>query len=200
SSAYFEGTWVWTADHDLDATTSPQTSIFNARSILSESTAPVWFTGTALEHATLYQYNLANAQNHYIGFAQTETPYYQPVPAAPAPFDSASSSISNLDPTFSESVNMGWAMMRSPRRTSSSSVLDSTVPSNLSTVGVTYQPSVGGRGVVSTSDNQNGFQDTTRNDRQTFTIADRALAQAESQTRSLNLYSGGGGGAFPFLA
>ena len=25
------------------------------------------------EHATLYQYNLVNAQNHYIGFAQTET-------------------------------------------------------------------------------------------------------------------------------
>ena len=25
------------------------------------------------EHAALYQYNLANAQNHYIGFAQTET-------------------------------------------------------------------------------------------------------------------------------
>ena len=27
----------------------------------------------AAEHASLYQYNLANAQNHYIGFAQTET-------------------------------------------------------------------------------------------------------------------------------
>jgi glucan 1,3-beta-glucosidase len=25
------------------------------------------------EHAVLYQYNLVNAQNHYIGFAQTET-------------------------------------------------------------------------------------------------------------------------------
>ena len=25
------------------------------------------------EHAALYQYNLVNAQNHYIGFAQTET-------------------------------------------------------------------------------------------------------------------------------
>ncbi|KAF9235735.1 glycoside hydrolase family 55 protein [Melanogaster broomeanus] len=55
-------------------------------------------------------YNLANAQNHYVGFAQSETPYYQPVPAAPAPFNSASSSISNLDPTFSESINMAWAM------------------------------------------------------------------------------------------
>jgi glucan 1,3-beta-glucosidase len=25
------------------------------------------------EHAALYQYSLVNAQNHYIGFAQTET-------------------------------------------------------------------------------------------------------------------------------
>jgi hypothetical protein len=25
------------------------------------------------EHASLYQYSLVNAQNHYIGFAQTET-------------------------------------------------------------------------------------------------------------------------------
>ncbi|KAF9235734.1 hypothetical protein BU15DRAFT_64576 [Melanogaster broomeanus] len=143
----------------------------------------------ASEHATLYQYNLANAQNHYIGFAQSETPYYQPVPAAPAPFNSASSSISNLDPTFSESINMAWAMYV---QASSDIILfgagfysffqnydqtclatnacqnqifnvdsaSSVTVYSLSTVGVTYQLSVGERGIVSASDNQNGFQDT----------------------------------------
>jgi hypothetical protein len=61
SSAYFEvrgvawfgvsirsmssqGTWVWTADHDLDG--SGQTSVFTGRGILSESAGPVWLIGT----------------------------------------------------------------------------------------------------------------------------------------------------------
>ena len=30
--------------------------------------------GTAVEHHTLYQYQLANTQNLYMGFIQTETP------------------------------------------------------------------------------------------------------------------------------
>ena len=41
-----QGTWVWTADHDLDAKNSPQISIFTGRGILSESAGPVWFIGT----------------------------------------------------------------------------------------------------------------------------------------------------------
>lgn len=77
------------------------------------------------EHAALYQYNLVNAQNHYIGFAQTETvgnllvfpfevivdivpqPYYQPVPAAPLPCSSLST---YHDPSFSRTMNASWAM------------------------------------------------------------------------------------------
>ena len=86
---YPQGTWVWTADHDLDSSSSAQTSVFTGRGILSESAGPVWLIGTSCgshlglndqlliislaEHATLYQYNLANAQNHWIGFVQTET-------------------------------------------------------------------------------------------------------------------------------
>jgi glucan 1,3-beta-glucosidase len=42
--------------------------------------------GTAVEHHTLYQYQLANTRNLYMGFIQTETPYYQPNPSAPTPF------------------------------------------------------------------------------------------------------------------
>lgn len=186
SSAYLQGTWVWTADHDLDANNSPQTSIFTGRGILSESAGPVWLIGTSSEHAALYQYNLANAQNHWIGFAETETPYYQPVPAAPAPFSSFST---YLDPTFTASNDMAWAMWvqnsqniilfgagfysffqnyaQSCTNTwncqaqifniDSSSTI--TVYS-LSTVGVTYQLSVSGIGVVNESSNPDGFQET----------------------------------------
>ncbi|KAF8439368.1 glycoside hydrolase family 55 protein [Boletus edulis BED1] len=185
SSAYFEGTWVWTADHDVDAIGSPQTSIFTGRGILSESAGPVWFIGTS-EHASLYQYNLVNAQNHYIGFAQTENPYYQPVPAAPAPYESSST---YHDPTFSDSVDMAWAMNV---RSSSNIILfgagfytfyqhygqtcltdnscqthvfnidsaSSVTVYSVSTVGSTYQLSVGQNGVVGQTDNQDGFQST----------------------------------------
>lgn len=31
--------------------------------------------GTAVEHHTLYQYQLANTKDVYMGFIQTETPY-----------------------------------------------------------------------------------------------------------------------------
>ncbi|KAG6330106.1 hypothetical protein ID866_8982, partial [Astraeus odoratus] len=106
ASAYLEGTWVWTADHDLDGSNSPQTSIFTGRGILSESTGPVWLIGTSSEHAALYQYNLVNAQNHWIGFAQTETPYYQPVPACPSPYSITST---YHDPALS-SNGMAWGM------------------------------------------------------------------------------------------
>ncbi|KAH7884163.1 glycoside hydrolase family 55 protein [Phlebopus sp. FC_14] len=187
SSAYFEGTWVWTADHDIDTSNSAQVSVFTGRGVLSESAGPVWLIGTA-EHAALYQYNLVNAQNHYIGFAQTETPYYQPVPAAPAPFSSVTA---YHDPVFSNSVNMAWGMyIQSSKEiillgagfysffqnygqtclTSNtcqsqifnldSSSTSSTTVYSLSTVGTTYQLSVGQAGVVHSSDNPDGFQET----------------------------------------
>jgi len=88
STAYLEGTWVWLADHDLDEPGGGQdmVSIYSGRGILSESAGPVWMIGTASEHHVLYQYNLANAKSHYMGLIQTETPYFQPNPVAPAPF------------------------------------------------------------------------------------------------------------------
>jgi hypothetical protein len=84
-----KGTWVWLADHDLDASSQAQISIFSGRGILSESAGPVWMIGTgeffllfgnsplnisaASEHHVLYQYNLVNAASHYLGLIQTET-------------------------------------------------------------------------------------------------------------------------------
>lgn len=86
SSAYLENVWAWTADHDLDNSHN-QISIFNCRGILIESAnGPVWMYGTASEHNVLYQYNVANAKNVFMGLIQTETPYYQSTPGAPYPF------------------------------------------------------------------------------------------------------------------
>ncbi|RHZ61961.1 hypothetical protein CDV55_102694 [Aspergillus turcosus] len=42
--------------------------------------------GTASEHNVLYQYQLSGARNIVMGMIQTETPYFQPLPAAPEPF------------------------------------------------------------------------------------------------------------------
>ncbi|KAI6146888.1 glycoside hydrolase family 55 protein [Pisolithus tinctorius] len=153
SSAYFEGTWVWTADHDLDAGNSAQISVFTGRGVLSQSAGPVCtlrFTN----------YNLASAQNHWIGFVQTETPYYQPVPAAPAPYSSTSvysAGFYSFFQNYAQSCLNTWSCQSQIFNVDSSSTI--TVYS-LSTVGTTYQLSVSQNGIVNESSNQDGFQET----------------------------------------
>jgi hypothetical protein len=98
ATAYLENVWLWTADHDLDVPTQDQISIYTARSLRITSQGPVWLWGTAAEHSTLYQYHFYNAENIFAATLQTETPYYQPNPLAPAPFTGAYSLPD--DPTF----------------------------------------------------------------------------------------------------
>jgi glucan 1,3-beta-glucosidase len=98
ASIYIEDMWGWTADHDLDANNNEVIS--TGRGALVEATRGTWLVGTAFEHNTLYQYNLAAAENVYVGMQQSETPYWQGTgtPAqAPAPWTSDSSF---SDPTF----------------------------------------------------------------------------------------------------
>jgi glucan 1,3-beta-glucosidase len=52
--------------------------VYSARGILIESQGPTWLYGTASEHNALYQYQLLNAKNVWMGHIQSETPYYQP--------------------------------------------------------------------------------------------------------------------------
>ncbi|KAH9476319.1 putative glucan endo-1,3-beta-glucosidase [Psilocybe cubensis] len=47
ATGYFEGTWVWLADHDLDLSGEKQITVYAGRGILSESQGPVWMVGTA---------------------------------------------------------------------------------------------------------------------------------------------------------
>ncbi|KAK0458521.1 exo-beta-1,3-glucanase [Desarmillaria tabescens] len=187
STAYLEGTWVWLADHDLDGNGITQISIYSGRGILSESAGPVWMIGTASEHHVLYQYNLVNAQNHYMGLIQTETPYFQPSPQAPTPF----SVNSNFhDPTFGGEITMALGL----RVATSSNIIifgagiysffssysqtclnsnscqmhivdiDSTSSVtiySLATVASIYQLSVNNAGIISENDNVDGFASLT---------------------------------------
>lgn len=77
SSCYIENMWGWTADHSLER--GGHQNIATGRGALIESTQGTWLTGTAFEHNTLYNYNLYNAENVYVGMQQSETAYWQGV-------------------------------------------------------------------------------------------------------------------------
>jgi glucan 1,3-beta-glucosidase len=99
ASAYLENTWLWAADHELDMAGHNETNIYNGRGMSIESLGPVWLYGTSVEHNQLYNYQVANAQNIFMGAIQTETAYMQSAPdalnAGYSPLDSLS------DPMFS---------------------------------------------------------------------------------------------------
>lgn len=86
ASAYIENSWMWTADHELDLTDHSQINVYTGRGVLVESQGPVWLWGTASEHHQLYNYQVSNAANVFMGLIQTETPYYQSNPTALVPF------------------------------------------------------------------------------------------------------------------
>jgi len=186
STAYLEGTWLWTADHDLDGDGSSQLNIFSGRGILSESAGPVWMIGAASEHHTLYQLNLVGAKDHYMGTIQSETPYYQPIPEPPAPFKSEKK---YHDPTFNSSIPAAWALnvvdssdiilygagfysffqnytqTCIASETCQAQIMNIDFKSNISvyslqTVGTTYQLSVDGKGVINQAGDVNGFAST----------------------------------------
>lgn len=94
---YCENTWFWVADHDLDTNSPTQISIYSGRGVLVESPGPTHFWGTASEHSIFYNYQFKDAAAFFGGLMQTETPYMQPVPLAPAPFEFNSD---YDDPTF----------------------------------------------------------------------------------------------------
>ncbi|KAI9644962.1 hypothetical protein NHQ30_006997 [Ciborinia camelliae] len=103
SGLYMENVWVWVADHDIDDAGLTQLDIYAGRGLYIESTAgTIWLVGTGVEHFTLYQYQLTNTNNIFMGFVQTETPYYQPNPLAPAPFTVVTSL---NDPNFATSCS-----------------------------------------------------------------------------------------------
>ncbi|KAJ6573845.1 exo-beta-1,3-glucanase, partial [Mycena vulgaris] len=184
---YFENVWVWAADHDLDDPGQGRINAYSARGIFIDgSSSPVWLVGTAAEHHTLYQYSVVNSANIYMGFIQTETPYYQPTPAPPAPFSTRSDWD---DPSFTQSGS-AWALVISKSSsvfvygaglysffvsytqdcqntfTCQASLLSVDTDSaaifvhNLNTIGTTFMMTVGGTHTANQGDNTNGFPST----------------------------------------
>jgi len=110
ATIYLENNWFWVADHELDLGDHNQINIFNGRGVLIESAqGPVWLYGTSAEHSVLYNYQISNATNVYMGLIQTETPYFQSNPDASTPFIANSK---YADPVFSgnSSVNKAWGL------------------------------------------------------------------------------------------
>jgi hypothetical protein len=108
ANAYLENVWLWTADHELDEADHGQIDIYNGRGMIVESQGPVWLYGTASEHSVLSQYHFQGAKDIFLGAIQTETPYYQPNPAATTPFKVNQKF---FDPDFSESESKSaWAV------------------------------------------------------------------------------------------
>jgi glucan 1,3-beta-glucosidase len=110
---YLENNWFWTADHDVEDPSLTQITVYTGRGLYIESTmGAIWLWGTAVEHNSLYQYQLANTRNIFMGQIQTETAYWQPNPNATAVFPPVASF---NDPTFSNpsttAVNAdGWGL------------------------------------------------------------------------------------------
>lgn len=106
ANGYFENVWLWTADHELDQSDHAQIDIYNGRGMLVESQGPVWLYGTASEHSQMSQYQFSGAKDIFYGAIQTETPYYQPNPAADVPF---TKNDKFFDPDMSQ-LTSAWAV------------------------------------------------------------------------------------------
>ncbi|KAF6843019.1 LysM domain-containing protein [Colletotrichum musicola] len=94
------GTPDATIFNDLDINAQTQIDIYVAQGVLIESTNPVWIYGTASEHCVLYQFQTVDAANIFMGIIQTESPYFQDTPRAPAPFGNAPALYKSSDPNF----------------------------------------------------------------------------------------------------
>lgn len=70
---FMSNNWGWVSDHELDLKDHEQINLYNGRGLLVESEGPVWLFGSSYEHSTLYNYNIANAKQVYMGAIQSET-------------------------------------------------------------------------------------------------------------------------------
>ena len=73
ASLIMANNWGWVSDHELDLADHNQIDIYNGRGILIESQGPVWIYGSSFEHSQLYNYQVANAKEIYMGVIQSET-------------------------------------------------------------------------------------------------------------------------------
>ncbi|KAH6618327.1 glycoside hydrolase family 55 protein [Chaetomium sp. MPI-SDFR-AT-0129] len=111
AALYLENVWVWVADHDIEVgANNEQITVYAGRGLLVENTqGPFWFVGTSVEHHQLYEYEIVNSANLYLGQIQTETAYYQPNPdASHLPFTPRRGA-PYYDPVFAKGES-GWGL------------------------------------------------------------------------------------------
>ncbi|KAK5172230.1 uncharacterized protein LTR77_003868 [Saxophila tyrrhenica] len=99
ASLMMSNNWGWVADHELDLPPNNQIDLYNGRGLLVESQGPVWIYGGSFEHSMLYNYNIANAKDIYLGVLQSETAYMQNNPDALSTWQT---NPAYSDPTFDE--------------------------------------------------------------------------------------------------
>lgn len=90
-----------------------QIDIYSGRGILIESVNPTWLYASAFEHNVLYQYMVWGANNLFMGLIQTESPYFQTMPPAPAPYGPSVGTFPG-DPSFANCRGngcMSWGLM-----------------------------------------------------------------------------------------
>lgn len=125
SSSYWENSWSWTADHDLDGGGFGQYPS-PAGGFLIEAQKGTWMLGWGVEHFVLYQVTIRDAKQVFVGLQQGEAAYYQGTGntlLAPQPWDK---DMLASDPDFpwcaanavsvSVYLLMGWPMLISSSR------------------------------------------------------------------------------------
>lgn len=101
SSSYWENSWLWGADHDLDNSNATDSPSAAGGMLVEAAGAGTWLLGLGVEHHALYQATLFNARNVFIGLQQGEAAYWQgngTVAPAPQPWQSV---LQPSDPDFS---------------------------------------------------------------------------------------------------
>ncbi|CAK7200150.1 hypothetical protein SEUCBS139899_002840 [Sporothrix eucalyptigena] len=102
SSSYWEHTWAWSADLDLDGA-SGSVLASPGGGFLIEATRGTWLLGLGVEHHVLYQVNINSAQNVFVGLMEAETSHWQGNGTAlypPSPWAADSTPLLNSDPDF----------------------------------------------------------------------------------------------------
>ncbi|KAK5991709.1 Glucan endo-1,3-beta-glucosidase BGN13.1 [Cladobotryum mycophilum] len=99
SSSYWENSWCWSADHDLDDRHAANPS--TGGGFLVEAVKGTWLLGIGSEHNVLYQMNIHQARNVFLGFQQSESAYWQGVDSGFLTPEPWSDSLLPSDPDFS---------------------------------------------------------------------------------------------------
>lgn len=77
SSSYWENSWAWAADRDLDGWDGLAAPPSPAGGFFIEATKGTWMLGWGVEHFALYQVLMWNAANVFVGMQMGETAGWQ---------------------------------------------------------------------------------------------------------------------------